>query len=137
MGVLQELVGFSLRRASQQVVTQMSGDLVTLAVRPLQFAALSIVVDNPGIIQRSLANALGIERSNMVVLVDELEMREFITRNHVEGDRRSYALHPTSAGVRFRTKALTLIRKHDTQLLASLTQTERGQLLTLLHRIGE
>jgi DNA-binding MarR family transcriptional regulator len=135
-GPLLELVGFSLRRANQRVAGELSSQLAELELRPHQFTALSVVVDNAGIIQSALAAALGVERSNLVELVDDLESRGFLTRNPVQGDRRSYALHATTAGARFRTRALALVRKHEAHLLADLSEAERLQLLHLLHRLA-
>ena len=95
------------------------------------------VVENPDISQSSIARALGIERSGVVVIVDELEGRDLISRSSVEGDRRSYALRATLKGRRLYAKALERNHQSEDELLAGFSDEERNQLLAFLRRIHD
>ena len=71
----------------------------------------------------------------MVVIVDELENAELITRNRVEGDRRSYALRATLKGRNLWNRAEKLVHEHENRMLAGFSRSERETLKGLLGRI--
>ena len=48
--------------------------------------------------QQQLVEALHVNRSMMVKLIDGLEARGLVERRRNPDDRRSYALYPTAAG---------------------------------------
>ena len=101
----------------------------------MSFSTLSLIVDNPDIIQSRLAEALSMERSNLVLVIDELEQRELVTRGKVRGDRRAYALRATLKGRRLRDRALRAIAAHEDRLLADYSPDERARLIDMLNRI--
>jgi len=132
---LLDLVGYNLKRAYMVIHQDFIEALGDLDLRQRTFSVLSLVATNPGISQSDLARTLGIERSGTVVIVDELENRNLIRRDRVEGDRRSYALNPTEAGKNLYQKAATSIRNHENAILADLGDTAREQLVELLQKI--
>lgn len=134
-GVLGDFVGYALKRAYLNFQSDFIDSVAHLGLRPGQFAALSIIIDNPDISQSRLARALAIERSGVVLIVDELEGRDLISRNKVPGDRRSYALRATPAGEKLRDDAVAVIRTHEDRLLAGLNADERKTLSGLLSRL--
>ena len=69
-----------------------------LGLRQTTFSALATIIENPDITQTQLGHALSIERSGVVLIVDEMENADIITRNKVKTDRRSYALRATLKG---------------------------------------
>lgn len=134
-GVLGSFIGYGLKRAYLNFQSDFIESVAHLGLRPGQFAALSIIIDNPDISQSRLARALEIERSGVVLIVDELEGRDLISRNKVPGDRRSYALRATPAGEALREEAVVTICRHEDRLLAGLSATERKTLQGLLVRL--
>lgn len=134
-GVLGTFVGYALKRSYLNFQADFIASLSHLSLRPGQFAALSIIIDNPDISQSRLARALAIERSGVVLIVDELEGRDLISRNKVPGDRRSYALRATVEGETLRAEAVRTIRDHEDRLLAPLSAGERETLADLLSRL--
>jgi len=133
--VLRSFVGYNLKRAYLTVHGDFIASLAGLDLRPTQFSALSLIVDNPDISQTELARALSIERSNIVLVVDDLEGRELINRNRVKTDRRAYALRATLKGRRLHDKAVAQIRAHEERVLARLDPAERRTLIEMLNRI--
>ena len=83
----------------------------------------------------SSANPLNIERSNLVLVIDELDSRELITRNVVAGDRRSYALKATLAGMRLSKMSLAAVAAHEARLLANLGASEKNEILQSLMKL--
>ena len=67
-------------------------------VRPAQYSVLAVIERNPGLSQTRLADALGIKKTNLVAMIDDLERRGLARRMPTERDRRSYALFLTPKG---------------------------------------
>jgi DNA-binding MarR family transcriptional regulator len=115
---------------------------VRRAMRPLGLGAQQYLVLNQlqalgKASQAGLADALGIDRSNLAAIIAELSERHFVARTRDEGDRRRYVLRPTPAGERLlrRTHGAIAAAEHD--LLAPLDQDQREQLYGLLRRLAD
>jgi DNA-binding MarR family transcriptional regulator len=90
-------------------------------LRRTTFSTLALVVDNPGLRQSQLAEALAIERPNLVKIVDELERSKLVRREVAAGDRRAYAIQATSAGSKLFKKAMRVVRTADQRLISGLS----------------
>lgn len=134
--LLDSLVGYGLRRASNAVMADFVAAVGELGLRPALFAMLAVTREHPGINQSALGRALGIQRANLVPLIAELAARELIERRPVEGDRRAVALHLTAAGEALLDAAEARVRPHEDRMLAGLSAAERETLRKLLSRIG-
>jgi DNA-binding MarR family transcriptional regulator len=132
---LRKLAGYNLKRVYLLVRADMMKTIAPLGLRTMTFSALSVVAENPNLTQSQLAQTLKIERSGVVVLVDELEKSDLISRNRVEGDRRSYALHTTPAGEALLKKAEDRVHAHEDKIFSDLSREERNTLRGLLDRI--
>ena len=132
---LRQFSGYAMKRAFKAVQADLNAVLTPHGLRMLTFSALVIVVDNAGLRQSQLADALAIERPNLVLVVDELERAGLITRNPAPGDRRAYALTPTEAGRTLCAAALASVQAHEDRMTGALTETERMALNRALHAI--
>nr|WP_319249837.1 MarR family transcriptional regulator [uncultured Celeribacter sp.] len=132
---LRQFVGYNMKRAFLAVREDLSATLEPLGLRMTSFSALAIIEENPDISQSRLAEALHIERSGVVVLVDELESAELIERGRVEGDRRQYALRVTPEGSAKWRAAEVAVQGHETALFEKLSEAERETLRALLGRV--
>jgi DNA-binding MarR family transcriptional regulator len=87
--------------------------------------------------QQQLVEALHVNRSVMVKLIDGLEARGLVERRRNPGDRRSYALYPTAAG-RQALEAMAPHMDHGEAVFAeALTGAERERLIELLYALVE
>lgn len=134
---IEDLIGYNLKRAYVIVRNDFRKTLGDDGFAPRVFTALSLVVQYPNITQSELARLLGIERSGLVAIIDELQERGFVRRNPVPGDRRVQALSPTNAGLKAFKEALAAVRAHEDTLFVGLTQAERDTLLGLLRKIRQ
>lgn len=132
---LEDFVGYNLKRAYVIVQNDFREALGHDGLAPRVFSALSLVVQFPEITQSALARRLGIERSGLVAIIDELESRQYLGRTTVPGDRRIQALVPTEDGRKAYEHALQVVRDHEAALLRNLSLSERAQLITLLQKI--
>lgn len=135
IGALDGLVGYHLRRASSVFATDFSRAIAGTKMRQVLFGMLSIIKTSPGINQGNVGRALGIQRANMVSLVNELVDRDLVRREVAADDRRAFALSLTEAGEAMVEDCLEMIREHEERLLSDFSASERETLIALLGRI--
>lgn len=134
---LEDLIGYNLKRAYVIVQADFRDALGKDGLSARVFSALSLTVKFPNITQSELARMMGIERSGLVAIVDELEGRGFLQRAPVPGDRRVQALVPTDDGRQAYSKAIEIVRAHEDRLFEGLTVDEKTTLLILLKKIRQ
>ncbi len=132
---LESLVGYNLKRAYIIVEAHFREAVGKDGMSARVFSALSLTVSYPNITQIALARVMGIERSGLVAIVDELEAYGYLQRAPVPGDRRIQALVPTEEGLAAYNEALGLVRDKEERLLSDLTGAERQTLFALLKKI--
>jgi DNA-binding MarR family transcriptional regulator len=134
-GVLRSLVGFHLRQAQIAVFRDFAATMGTLDISPGLFAVLVLIEGNAGLKQTALANAVHLDRSSVVSVVDNLERRGLVERHAVANDRRSNALRLTKRGTALLKKLKRKVADHEQRLAHDLDTRERATLVTLLQRI--
>ncbi|MEP3046174.1 MAG: MarR family transcriptional regulator [Roseibium sp.] len=132
---LQNFAGYHMKRAFNVVQSDLTKTLKPFDLRMLTYTALILIIDNPGLRQSQLADAMDIERPNMVVIVDELERRELISRDRSEHDRRAYSLKGTLAGRQLCDKAIDAVKAHEARLLKGLDEDAVAGLIEALQLI--
>ena len=115
---------------------------VRRAMRPLGLGAQQFLVlqqlqvlGQPS--QAELADALGIDRSNLATIVADLCDRDLVERTRHEADRRRYVLRLTRTGERLLRRTEGAIAAAEEDLLAPLDQEQRDQLYALLRRLAD
>jgi DNA-binding MarR family transcriptional regulator len=111
--------------------------LAHLDLHPRHFGTLSHLAANEGRSQQALSTALGIHRSAVVALVDDLEHRGLAERRRDAGDRRAYALHLTRRGRKLLSELERIAQEDEAELLTALDSSERSQLISLLQRVAK
>lgn len=132
---LEQFVGYNLKRAYMIVQSDFTETLSASGLSTRLFSTLTLVVQCPGVTQSALARKLGIERSGLVAIIDELERRDYLRRVSVPGDRRAQALSPTGAGARAAAEAIAAVQRHEAALLSMLSAEEKAALLATLRKI--
>jgi DNA-binding MarR family transcriptional regulator len=122
---------FRIWRATHTRAAEVLG---SVGLTPALFALLNVIGSREGAIQQELGSALGIDRSTMVSLIDQLESAGLARRRPSATDRRAREIAITPKGRRLLQRARGLIAQVEDQVLAGLTATERDELLTLLRR---
>ena len=134
--VLDELLGFSLRRAQLAMAGAFGKATRGVDVTPPRLTALIIVGANPGISQTALGEALGIARSGAMLLTDWAQARGFIERRPHPGDGRAWGLHLTRGGEQFVQKTKRRVLEHDMRISSCLAPGERRELMRLLDKLA-
>jgi DNA-binding MarR family transcriptional regulator len=110
---LHEQPGFVLRQASIAVWQDLVRTLEPFGLKPQSYATLLLVAATPGCKQQDVADALDIQRPNMVALIDRLVDAGWLRRDTNSADRRSYALHLTDAGQKLLVESQGAHRAHE------------------------
>ena len=134
---LSRRVGFLLAQMGTHAHRQFAERLARLDLQPRHFGMLSHLAASEGQSQQALSVALGIHRSAVVALVDDLEHRGLAERRRDPVDRRAYTLYLTSAGREMLAELESMADERDVDLLSALNASERSQLLSLLQRVAE
>src|ERR1051325_1346363 len=126
-----EFAGQLFFRLWRVIHTRTAELLGTVGLTPALFALLNVVGAREGAIQQELGSALGIDRSTMVSLIDQLESAALARRRPSATDRRAREIAITPKGRRLLERARGLISEVEDEILAGLTADERGELVTL------
>ncbi|NIJ07588.1 DNA-binding MarR family transcriptional regulator [Sphingomonas vulcanisoli] len=135
LGPLDSLLGYHLRRAGSVVGGAFSRAVSGTTLRQVPFAILSVIAANPGIKQGTAGQILGIQRANMVALINELVEAGYIDRQAAQDDRRAFALACTTKGQVALDHFTGEILRHEADLLADFSPADRKKLMQLLRRI--
>ena len=119
-GVLDELLGYALRRAQNALYLDFYRATQGEDISPQRFAALVLVAENPGMRQGLLAQAMGLHRSGALRLTDWLTEQGWVERRDDPQDARSWGLHLTGAGRRRLARIEQAVRTHDRGLIEAL-----------------
>jgi DNA-binding MarR family transcriptional regulator len=133
---MSNYVGYAIRRAQLRAYDSFYAALRDLETTPARFTLMLLIRENPGIRSVDLAGKLGVARSGMVRLVDDLESRELVVRERLRDDRRNHALTLTPAGRQHLRRTERAVERHEKALATRLTAKERTQLIELLGRVG-
>ncbi|WP_341897208.1 MarR family winged helix-turn-helix transcriptional regulator [Sphingobium sp. YR657] len=98
LGRLDDFLGFRLRRVQNSLSGNFAQAIASYGLRSGEFTTLALVAANPGISQNELAREVGLDKSVMVLIVDDLEKREWAFRGRSKTDRRRHSLSITPAG---------------------------------------
>jgi DNA-binding MarR family transcriptional regulator len=112
------------------------------AVRPLNLGAQQFIVLKQlqalgSCSQGELADALGIDYSNLAGVTGELYKRGLIERNRDAADRRRYVVELTGEGRQLLVDADQAIGSVEEDMLGALGDDEREQLWDLLRRMAD
>jgi DNA-binding MarR family transcriptional regulator len=103
-------------------------------LRTRHLIALKLLCDQGPANQQDLADALSLDPSNVVGLLNELEERALITRRRDRNDRRRHIVELSPLGQDELTRAYTRLSSIEDDLLGALSAEERDTLYNLLVR---
>ena len=116
LGVLNERLGYFVRRVQVWVFQDFIRRLSSIDVSPAQFSVLVVIAANTGLSQSQLAVTLGIERARLARLLHHLERRGLMQRLPSSADGRRHALRLTRDGQKLLARAKSLAAQHESAL---------------------
>lgn len=102
---------------------------------PVQFAALQVIVDQPGLDQITVAGLISYDRVTIGGVIDRLERKKLIVRRISKTDRRARELFPTRQGQNALSKIRTIVARSQKEILRNLTDDEEIEFVRLLRKV--
>lgn len=135
-GLLPQVLGYHLRRTQVAIFRHFSRTVAAEAdITPGLLGMLQVIAANPGLAQSRLAEAMEVDRSTIVKVVDQLERRGLIVRDPSPHDKRSYCLRLTDGGATKLQRMQALMLRHEDEFTQALSAEERQLLIGLLVRL--
>lgn len=135
-GLLPQILGYHLRRTQVAIFRHFSQTVAAAEdITPGLFGMLQVIAANPGLGQSRLAEAMEVDRSTVVKVIDQLEKRGLIIREPSPSDKRSYCLRLTGKGRMALRRMETLVLRHEDEFTKVLSADERQLLIDLLMRL--
>jgi DNA-binding MarR family transcriptional regulator len=129
-------VWFRFIRLHRRVTAAVGSELRELGLSIPQFDVLSTLTEMEGLTQQELAGRLYVTKGNVSGLIDRLVEAGLVERRAIPGDRRSHALHLTSAGEDLARRGIAVQTDYVIRTLGRLGVGEIAELerLVLLWR---
>ncbi|WP_405953523.1 MarR family winged helix-turn-helix transcriptional regulator [Streptomyces phaeochromogenes] len=127
----------SLLRTAQQVHDRLWQELVPGGCTSPQFAVLHRLALRPGIDQRTLGEAAGLDRATGAELLARLEQSGLIRRERAAADARRNSLRLTVAGDTALRACAPWVAQVQLRLTAPLGDAGTGRILRLLRTVAE
>jgi DNA-binding MarR family transcriptional regulator len=134
-GLSQELLSstpFLLKRLGFVVKERAHAALDETGLQGPHHAVLSLLDESTRETQRTIADALGYDRSQLVGLLDELEDQGLVERRRDPNDRRCHVVSMTPAGKDALVQLRMILERVEEDLLAPLDSKQRETLHELL-----
>ncbi len=135
-GLLPQILGYHLRRTQVAIFEHFSKTVAAKEdITPGLFGMLQVIAANAGLAQSRLAEAMEVDRSTIVKVVDQLEARGLIVREPSPNDKRSHCLRLTEKGRAALRRMEALVLRHEDEFIKVLSSDERKLLIGLLKRL--
>jgi DNA-binding MarR family transcriptional regulator len=129
-------LGYLLKRAHLQFGELVSAALVPLGIDNREWAVLISLDERRPRSQAQIAGLVGVDRTTMVGLVDQLQKKGLVERRPDDDDRRKNVVEITDEGGDVRQRAARTVDTVETDFLAVLNAREiarlRGALGTVI-----
>jgi MarR family transcriptional regulator, transcriptional regulator for hemolysin len=124
-----------LSRASHALMTELTSALESSGISPRTHSVLATAMTGE-YTQTEIARLVGLDKTTMVVTVDELEAAGLAERRPSATDRRARVIIATKAGERKVREADAILNRVRDDVLASLPEDEREVFLRALGRLA-
>lgn len=133
---LNDRLGYLIKHAHQRLNELTSRALEPFGVTGRECAVLLVIDDRIPLSQQDVAQQLGVDRTTMVALLDELETKGLVERRQDLEDRRRNVVALTKLGHATVQKATGATKDAEREFFASLTADETAEFTRSLRRLG-
>jgi MarR family transcriptional regulator for hemolysin len=131
---LSRNLGWLLARANHALATELTAALADLGLSPRGYHVLAAALHGDRT-QSELAEAVGLDKTTMVVTIDELEAAGLAERRPSSTDRRARVIAVTRAGADKLVEAGKVKDRVQADVLSALPAKERKVLVDALQRL--
>ncbi|WP_431284337.1 MarR family winged helix-turn-helix transcriptional regulator [Humitalea sp. 24SJ18S-53] len=124
--------GFLIRRLHQISVAIFLEEMQDLSLTPVQFGALTVIANRPGIEQSMIGEELGLDRVNVGDVVVRLIKNGLAIREVSQRDRRFKEVFLTPEGMKLAAEGAKRLKRIQERLLGPLNESQRETFLELV-----
>ncbi len=129
--------GYVLSYVSQMAQLVLEELLEPLHIDARQLGVMKLIAESEHRSQVAISQNMGLDRTHVVRLVDDLEALGYVQREKSAHDRRYYELVLTPEGVRVLSETRRIIDAADDDTYGCLSEAERKTLHRLLRKVAE
>ena len=133
--VLATRVGYLLNRSAGRIRQMTEEALQPLDIIPKHYGVMAVINANGPSTQQAIGEILKVDRTTMVLLVDDAESKDIVVRGPHPTDRRCHLLSLSEKGKRIFKEAHRIVKKVEDQFFNVLQKDEKDQLLHLLGKL--
>lgn len=134
---LANMVSYQVRLIQIAAYKHFESQTRNFGLAPRYYGLLRIIQGNPGTNQSRLAEAVCLDRSSLVPILNALTKEGVILRRPSENDRRVRCVFLTKKGEALLNEIEERVNAHERHLVKALTKNEKDTLVGLLRRISE
>ena len=124
-----------LKRAQAQLLGELGPALAPFGVDGRELAVLTALTTAGPVSQQELSQALSIDRTTMVALVDTMSAKGLVARGADPADRRKNLIEATAAGRRTAEQAAVAVDEVESRFLAAVPAADREALHRILREV--
>ncbi|MGF7234807.1 MAG: MarR family winged helix-turn-helix transcriptional regulator [Frankia sp.] len=129
---LANRLGYLLKHAQLRLAELGASALAPFGINGRECAVLIVIDDAPPLSQLELARRMGVDRTTMVALIDDLETKALVTRHPAPHDRRKNVVALTDLGRNTLLEARSAHDRAEQRFLDGLTEQDAGHLRRIL-----
>jgi MarR family transcriptional regulator, transcriptional regulator for hemolysin len=128
-------LGWLLATASHALTTELTAGLGSLSVTPRAYCVLATALRGEHT-QTALAQAIGLDKTTMVVTIDALERGGLVERRMSSSDRRARVIAVTDAGRETVAEGERIVAQIQDDVLSILPQSQRATFMRALRMLA-
>jgi MarR family transcriptional regulator, lower aerobic nicotinate degradation pathway regulator len=126
-----------LKQAAGHAHRIVLADITAAGARKDHFAVLTALAELGAASQADVGRRLGLDRSDISALMDELEAQGLVTRERDAEDRRRNVVRLTARGAELQQELDAIVAAAQERMLEPLDEADREALTALLARLVE
>jgi DNA-binding MarR family transcriptional regulator len=129
-------LGYLMKHAHQRLGELTGSALAPFGISGRELAVLIAIDDRAPLSQQEVARRLGVDRTSMVALIDDLENKRLVRRRQDPGDRRRNVVILTDAGHATLRRASAASEEAERRFLAPLSGAEGAAFTEALRAVA-
>jgi DNA-binding MarR family transcriptional regulator len=128
-------LGYLLKHVQLRFFELGAAALEPLGINGREATVLAAIAGGDPISQGEIARAMNVDRTTMVALIDDLQVKGLVRRRQDPDDRRRNTVELTATGSDTARQAQTAVEQAEHDFLRPLSAAETAQLKKLLHAL--